>query len=152
MTAASGEEARVMRVLHVEDNAGDVRLVAEALRESGLDVEVHVVPDGSRAMAFLRAEGQFIGAERPDLILMDLNLPGKGGREILGEIKRDPGFRTIPVVVLSTSTAPLDINEAYELHANCYVAKPVDLQGLFETIGAIGRFWLQLAKVAPSTG
>jgi len=147
MTAHSGEEARALRVLHVEDNAGDVRLVAEALRELGIPLEVYVAPDGSQAMEFLRREAQFTGAQRPDLILLDLNLPRKGGREVLAEIKCDPALKAIPVVVLSISTAPLDIAEAYELHANCYVTKPVDLQRLFETIGAIGKFWLQLAKL-----
>jgi chemotaxis family two-component system response regulator Rcp1 len=147
MMAQSGEAARTLRVLHVEDNAGDVRLIAEALRESGIAIEVFVVPDGSQAMEFLRREARFTGAQRPDLILLDLNLPRKGGREVLAEIKRDLALKTIPVVVLSTSSAPLDIAEAYELHANCYVTKPVDLQGLFETIGAIGKFWLQLAKL-----
>jgi len=147
MTAHSGEEARALRVLHVEDNAGDVRLVAEALRELGIALEVYVAPDGSQAMEFLRREAQFTGAQRPDLILLDLNLPRKGGREVLAEIKCDPALKAIPVVVLSTSTAPSDIAEAYELLANCYVTKPVDLQRLFETIGAIGKFWLQLARL-----
>lgn len=150
MTAHSGEEVRALRVLHVEDNAGDVRLIAEALRELGIALEVYVVPDGSQAMEFLRRQAQFTGAQRPDLILLDLNLPRKGGREVLAEIKCDPALKTIPVVVLSTSTAQLDIAEAYELHANCYVTKPVDLQGLFETIDAIGKFWLQLAKLPPA--
>ena len=145
--AHSGDVARTLRVLHVEDNAGDVRLIAEALRESGIAFDVFVVSDGSQAMEFLRREAQFTGAQRPDLILLDLNLPKKGGREVLAEIKRDPALKTIPVVVLSTSSAPLDVTEAYELHANCYVTKPIDLQELFETIGAIGKFWLQLAKL-----
>jgi CheY-like chemotaxis protein len=143
----SDDAARTLRVLHVEDNDGDVRLIAEALRESGIGVDVFVVPDGSQAMEFLRREAQFSGAQRPDLILLDLNLPKKGGREVLAEIKRDPALKTIPVVVLSTSSAPLEIAEAYELHANCYVTKPVDLHELFVTIGAIGKFWLRLAKL-----
>jgi CheY-like chemotaxis protein len=148
--SSRGESPPLLRVLHIEDNAGDVRLVAEALHEAGIDVQVHVVPDGSQAMEFLRREGQFAAVARPDLVLLDLNLPRKGGREVLAEMKLDPSLKTIPVVVLTTSTAPLDIAEAYELHANCYVTKPVDLQALFETIGAIGKFWLRLAKL-PST-
>jgi CheY-like chemotaxis protein len=151
MMASGAEEARLLRVLHIEDNAGDVRLIAEALQESGIDVEVHVVSDGSEAMEYLHRHGQFAGAPRPDLVLLDLNLPRKGGREVLAEIKGDPALKTIPVIVLTTSTAPLDIAEAYGLHANCYVTKPVDLQALFETIGAIGKFWLQLAKLTPSS-
>ena len=124
-----------------------MRLVAEALRELGIALEVYVAPDRSQAMEFLRHEARFTGAQRPDLILLDLNLPRKGGLEVLAEIKCDPALKAIPVVVLSTSTAPLDIAEAYELLPNCYVTKPVDLQRLFETIGAIGKFWLQLAKL-----
>ena len=150
MAAHGGVAGRILRVLHVEDNAGDVRLIAEALRESGIALEVHVVPDGTQAMAFLRREAQFSDAERPDVVLLDMNLPRKGGREVLAEIKGDATLKTIPVVVLSTSSSPLDITEAYELHANCYVSKPVDLQGLFETIGAVGKFWLQLVKL-PAT-
>jgi len=134
-------------MLHIEDNAGDVRLVAEALHEANIEVQVDVVPDGSQAMAFLRREGQFAAAPRPNLILLDLNLPRKGGREVLSELKSDPALRAIPVVVLTTSTAPMDIAEAYDLHANCYVTKPVDLEALFEAISAIGKFWLRRAKL-----
>lgn len=137
----------MLRLLHVEDNDGDVRLVREALRETGIAVEVYVVPDGSQAMDFLRREAEFTGAQRPDLILLDLNLPRKGGREVLAEIKQDPALKSIPIVILTTSTAPLDIAEAYQLHANCYVTKPVGLQELFETISAISKFWLQLANL-----
>jgi chemotaxis family two-component system response regulator Rcp1 len=141
------EKPRLLRMLHIEDNAGDVRLVAEALHEANIEVQVDVVPDGSQAMAFLRREGQFAAAPRPNLILLDLNLPRKGGREVLSELKSDPALRAIPVVVLTTSTAPLDIAEAYDLHANCYVTKPVDLEALFEAISAIGKFWLRRAKL-----
>jgi CheY-like chemotaxis protein len=144
---STGDESRILRVLHIEDNAGDVRLIAEALRELAIDVEVDVVPDGFEAMEYLHQEGQFARAARPDLVLLDLNLPRKAGREVLAEIKRDPALKTIPVVVLTTSAALLDITQAYELHANCYVTKPVDLPALFETIAAIGRFWLQVAKL-----
>jgi two-component system, chemotaxis family, response regulator Rcp1 len=147
MMPSSGAEARLLRVLHIEDNAGDVRLVAEALQDSGIAVEIDIVADGFQAMEYLHREGQFARAARPDLVLLDLNLPRKAGREVLAEIKGDPVLKTIPVVVLTTSTAPSDISEAYELHANCYVSKPVDLQTLFETIEAIGRFWLQVAKL-----
>jgi chemotaxis family two-component system response regulator Rcp1 len=147
MRPCSDGASRVLRVLHIEDNAGDVRLIAEALQESGLTVAVDVVSNGCQAMEYLHREGPYSRAARPDLVLLDLNLPIKAGREVLAEIKGDPALKTIPVVVLTTSTAPLDIHEAYELHANCYVTKPVDLQGLFEAIGSIGRFWLQLAKL-----
>ena len=149
MLPSSSKELAVLRVLHIEDNAGDVRLIAEALQEAGIAVEVYVVTDGAEAMDYLRREGRFAGAPRPDLILLDLNLPRKGGREVLTEIKCDPALKTIPVVILTTSTSPLDIAEAYQLHVNCYVTKPVDLQALFETIGVIGKFWLQLAKLPP---
>lgn len=150
MTGHRGDDTRVLLVLHVEDNAGDVRLVAEALKESGILHEAYVVHDGSQAFEFLRRQGPFFDAPRPDLILLDLNLPRKGGREVLAEIKSDPELKSIPVVVFTTSASPMDVNEAYELHANCYVIKPVDLQALFETIGAIGRFWLQVAKLPPT--
>jgi two-component system, chemotaxis family, response regulator Rcp1 len=149
MAARGAGESRRLRVLHVEDNAGDVRLIAEALKESGIDHEIYVVTDGPRALEFLHGQGDLAGTPRPDLILLDLNLPRRGGREVLAEVKRDPRLKTIPIVVLTTSAAPMDIAEAYELHANCYVTKPVDLKALFETIGAIGKFWLQFAKLPP---
>src|ERR687884_1433856 len=118
---------RAIEILLVEDSPGDVRLTREALRDGKVRNNLSVVTDGVEALAFLRREGRYADAPRPDLILLDLNLPKKDGREVLAEIKADPNLRRIPVVVLTTSEAEQDIVETYNLHANCYVKKPVDL-------------------------
>ena len=129
-------------ILLVEDSLGDVRLIREALREIGGDHSLHVVNDGVEALAFLRRKGAFESAPRPDLILLDLNLTKKNGREVLSEIKADAGLRDIPVVVLTISTAEEDILTAYRLQANCHVIKPVNLDQFFLVVQSIERYWL----------
>lgn len=138
---------RVVEVLLVEDNAGDVRLTTEAIRESGLRINLSVAEDGEDAMAFLHREGRYANAPRPDLILLDLNLPKKDGREVLGEIKSDPGLKRIPVIVLTTSSSERDIQMTYELHANCYVTKSMDLDQFDHVIKTIEDFWLKIVKL-----
>jgi two-component system, chemotaxis family, response regulator Rcp1 len=134
-------------ILLVEDNPGDVRLTREALKEGKVANVLHVAADGVEALAFLRREGRFTDAVRPDLILLDLNLPRKDGREVLEEIKRDPDLRSIPVVVLTTSQAEEDILRAYRLRANCYVTKPVDLDQFIKVVHSIEDFWLTIVKL-----
>ncbi|RMF59596.1 MAG: response regulator, partial [Calditrichaeota bacterium] len=124
------------------DNEGDIRLTVEALRELAVMNRVSVVRDGRKALAFLRREAEFRDAARPDLIFLDLNLPGMNGKELLREIKNDDALKSIPVLILSTSTATADICEAYRLHANCYVSKPVDLDHFFDVMHSIHDFWL----------
>ena len=138
---------RPVEILLVEDNPGDVRLTLEAFKEGKLRNRLHVARDGEEALAHLRREGAYTAASRPDLILLDLNLPKKDGREVLGEIKADPDLRRIPVVVLTTSKAEQDILKAYELHANCYITKPVDLDQFLRVVRAIEEFWLELVKL-----
>ena len=140
---------RTVEILLVEDNPGDVRLTREALREGKLQVELHVASDGVEALEFLRREGRFANAVRPDLILLDLNLPRKDGREVLGEIKGDPRFRSIPVVILTSSQAEQDIARAYQLNANCYVTKPVDLDQFIHVVQSIESFWFSVVKLPP---
>lgn len=139
--------SRLPRILIVEDNPGDVRLIQEAFQESGRAHEAAVARDGVEALDYLFQRGGFIGAERPDLILLDLNLPKKGGREVLAEVKADGALMHIPVVVFSSSAAPPDVTGAYKLHANCYVTKPADLDELFKVISWIERFWLGTATL-----
>jgi CheY-like chemotaxis protein len=127
--------------LLVEDNPGDVRLTREALREEGRGNRLSVVPDGVEALRFLRREEGYAEAARPDVILLDLNLPRKDGREVLAEIKNDDSLRRIPVVVLSSSRAETDVARSYDLHANCYVTKPADLDQFLQVIRSIDRFW-----------
>lgn len=134
-------------VLLVEDNPGDVRLTREALSEGGRQIRLNVVNDGLEAMRYLRREGAYSGAGRPNLILLDLNLPKKDGREVLSEIKADKDLRLIPVVVMTTSDAPPDIRRAYDLHANCYVTKPADFGDFVTLVRSIETFWLSVAKV-----
>ncbi len=143
MTAAAVE------ILLVEDNPADVRLTREALREGagGLRHRLHVVEDGVQALAFLRREAGYWEVPRPDLILLDLNLPRKDGREVLQEIKADPELRSIPVVVLTTSRSEEDVLRSYQLHANCYVTKPVDLDQFLEVVRRIEAFWLGVARL-----
>ena len=131
-----------LEILLVEDNPADVRLTQEAFREGKIHNKLAVVRDGVEAMDFLRRRGKYAGATRPDLILLDLNLPRKDGREVLAEIKSDPELMRIPVVVLTTSRAEMDIIKSYNLHANCYVVKPVDLDQFISVIKSIDNFWL----------
>ena len=126
----------------VEDNPGDVRLAVEALREGKVRNHMHIVDDGEKALAFLRRQGQYAEVPRPDLILLDLNLPKKNGQEVLAEIKQDPDLRRIPVVILTVSEAEADILKAYNLHANCYITKPVDLDRFIQVVKSIEDFWL----------
>ena len=128
-------------ILLVEDNPGDVRLIREALRDTVRPVTLEVVRDGAEAMAFLRRQGPYNNAPRPHLILLDLNLPKKDGREVLACVKGDSVLRLIPVVVLTTSEAQQDIMQSYDLHANCYVTKPMDLQRFITAVQAIEDFW-----------
>jgi CheY-like chemotaxis protein len=133
----------------VEDNPGDVRLTREALREARIRNRLHVARDGVEALAFLRREGAFGGAPRPDLILLDLNLPRKDGREVLAELKADPDLKRIPVVVLTTSQDDDDILRSYNLHANSYIVKPVDLEHFIAVVRSIEEFWLTVVKLPP---
>ena len=138
---------RPVSILLVEDNPGDVRLTQEALKESKVLNNLSVVADGVEAMAYLRREREYAAAILPDLILLDLNLPKKDGREVLEEIKSDPALRCIPVVILTTSTAEQDILRSYDLHANCYVTKPVDLEQFIKVVQTIEEFWLTIVTL-----
>ncbi|MGD9101656.1 MAG: response regulator [Anaerolineae bacterium] len=140
---------RLFQILLVEDNPGDVRLTFEALKEGQVRSNLNVVKDGVEALAFLRREGKYAGAARPDLILLDLNLPKMDGREVLAEIKRSSHLRCIPVVVLTTSTAEQDVRKSYGLHANCYVTKPANLDQFVQVIKAIEDFWLTTVRLPP---
>jgi CheY-like chemotaxis protein len=133
----------------VEDNPGDVRLTVEALKESKVRNNMSVVCDGAEAIAFLRRQGAHKKAPRPDIILLDLNLPKKDGREVLAEIKQDPDFKRIPVVILTTSKAEEDILRTYNLHANCYITKPVNLNQFMLVVKAIEDFWFMIVKLPP---
>ena len=139
--------ARPARILIVEDNPGDVRLIQEAFQDTGRAHQAAVARDGVEALDYLFQRGGFDGAPRPDLILLDLNLPKKGGREVLVEIKSNDALMHIPVVVFSSSSAPPDVTGAYKLHANCYVTKPADLDELFKVISWIEKFWLGTATL-----
>ncbi|HWP28142.1 MAG TPA: response regulator [Chloroflexota bacterium] len=140
-------EGRSIEILLVEDNPGDVRLTIEALREGKVRNNLSVATDGVEALEFLRRRGAFANAPRPDLILLDLNLPKKDGREVLAEIKADPDLKTIPVVILTTSKADEDVVRSYHLHANCYVTKPVDLDQFISVVRAIEDFWLTIVAL-----
>ena len=142
-------EGRPVRILLVEDNPGDVRLTKEALKEAKVRNEISVAGDGEEALAFLRKEGKFEGVKHPDVILLDLNLPRKGGLEVLREIKNDEGLKRIPVVVVTSSKAEQDIVRSYNLHANCFVTKPVDLNQFLEVIRSIEDFWLSIVWLPP---
>ncbi len=141
-----------IEILLVEDNPGDVRLTKEALREAKVYNNLYVAKDGVEALAFLRREGSFADAMIPDLILLDLNLPRKDGREVLTEIKADEELRRIPVVILTTSESEEDILRTYDLHANCYVTKPVDLDQFIHVVRSIEGFWLTVVKLPPKSG
>jgi CheY-like chemotaxis protein len=140
-----------IEILLVEDNPGDVRLTLEALKEGKVRNNLHVAADGMEALAFLRRQGKYAEAPRPDLILLDLNLPKKDGRAVLGEIKLDEALKRIPVVVLTTSRAEEDILRSYDLHANCYITKPVDLERFFTVVKSIEDFWLTVVKLPPGS-
>lgn len=144
MTRPTG---RPIEILLVEDNPGDVRLTVEGLNEGKVRNNLHVAKDGVEALAFLHRESEYADAVRPDLILLDLNLPRKDGREVLVDIKADPDLKTIPVVVLTTSRAEQDVLRSYELQANCYITKPVDLEQFIQVVKSIEDFWLTVVTL-----
>ena len=139
-----------IEILLVEDNPGDVRLTREALKEGKVYSNLHTVKDGVEAMEFLRKKGKYKDVPRPDIILLDLNLPKKDGREVLEEIKTDDDLKRIPVVVLTTSKAEEDVLRTYNLHANCYVTKPVDLEKFMVVVKTIDVFWLTVVTLPPN--
>lgn len=138
---------KAIQVLLVEDNPGDVRLTMEAFKDARVINHFSVVEDGEEALAYLRREGKYATASLPDLVLLDLNLPKKDGREVLQEIKGDETLKRIPVVILTTSTAEQDILKTYDLHANCYINKPVDFEQFLTVVRAIENFWLTVVKL-----
>lgn len=138
---------RLVEILLVEDNPGDVRLTIEALREGKVRNHLNVATDGVEALAFVRHEGVYADSPRPDVILLDLNLPRKDGREVLAQIKTDDNLKTIPVVILTTSKADEDIIRSYQLNANCYITKPVDLDQFITVVRSIEDFWLTIVTL-----
>ncbi|MBU1050202.1 response regulator [Candidatus Bipolaricaulota bacterium] len=139
-------------ILLVEDNEGDARLAKEALKEAKVANTLHWVEDGEEAMKFLHQEGKYSESPRPQVILLDLNLPKKDGREVLAAIKHDEALRRIPVVILTASEAESDIMKTYDLHANCYITKPIDLDQFLKVVKAIEGFWLTIVKLPNGTG
>ena len=139
-------------ILLVEDSPGDVRLTREALKDAKMHINLHVASDGIEAMDFLNREGDYADVPRPDLILLDLNLPRKDGRQVLEEIKVNPALMTIPIVILTTSASEEDVLRSYRLHANCYISKPVDLDGFLKVIKSIDNFWLSIVKLPREPG
>lgn len=139
----------IVEILLVEDNPADVRLTMEAFKDSKILNNLNVVNDGVEAIQYLKKEGSYTNSTRPDMVLLDLNLPKKNGREVLAEVKSDDTLKTIPIVVLTTSQSEEDISSAYKLHANCYVTKPVDFDNFMRIIGSIEDFWLTVAKLPP---
>ena len=146
---ATRPEIGPVEILLVEDNPADVRLTQEDLNSDRLWNNLSVAKDGVEAMAYLRREGKFAGVTRPDLVLLDLNLPKKDGREVLAEIKADEKLKLIPVVILTTSADEEDILKAYELHANCYITKPVDLRHFMKAVKSIEDFWFAVVRLPP---
>jgi len=142
-------EASLVEILLVEDSPGDVRLTLEALKEAKMNNRMTVVGDGVEAMEYLRRQGKYVDATRPDVVLLDLNLPRKDGRKVLAEMKEDPDLRVIPVVVLTTSRAEEDVLKAYQHHANCYITKPVDFQQFLHVVQSIENFWLSVVRLPP---
>jgi CheY-like chemotaxis protein len=145
----NGTRGRAIEILLVEDNPGDVRLIQEALRDGKVWNNPHVVSDGEAALDYVYRRGEFVEAPRPDMVLLDLNLPKKDGREVLAVIKSDPDLRRIPVVVLTTSKEEEDVLRAYNLAANCYVTKPVEFDEFMKVIQAIENFWLTIVALPP---
>ncbi len=143
------ESGKVIDILLVDDNAGDIRLAQEALKESKIRNTIYVAKDGVQAMDFLLRRGTHAGAPRPDLVLLDLNLPRKDGREVLAEIKANPDLKRIPVVILTISKSEEDILKSYDLHANCYITKPIDLHQFMRVVRSIEDFWLTIVKLPP---
>lgn len=147
MTSSWEDKSMGIEVLLVEDSPGDVRLTQEAFRDANMSIHLHIASDGVEAMSFLNKEGDHAGAPRPDLILLDLNLPRMDGREVLAHIKADANLRTIPTVILTTSEAEVDIVNSYELQANCYLSKPVQLDAFESLVRSINDFWLTRVKL-----
>jgi chemotaxis family two-component system response regulator Rcp1 len=146
---SAGETGKPIEILIIEDNPGDVRLTQEALRDAKVRNHMSVAKDGVEALAFLHREGKYGSAPHPDLILLDLNLPRKDGREVLAEIKADLNLRCVPVVILTTSQDEHDVLGAYESHANCYIVKPVDLGQFIAVVKSIEDFWFQVVRLPP---
>ena len=144
-------EGRPIEILLIEDSPSDTELTVEALREAKMRNHLSIVEDGVQAIEFLRRKGKFAQSPRPDLILLDLNLPRKDGREVLAEIKADDDLKTIPTVVLTTSRAEQDVLQSYKLNANCYITKPVDFEQFLEVIRSIESFWLYVVTLPPGT-
>jgi two-component system, chemotaxis family, response regulator Rcp1 len=147
MMKSIGQDAEPIEVLLVEDSPGDVRLTREAFKDAKVHINLHVARDGAEAMAFLGHEGNYANVPRPDLILLDLNLPKKDGREVLKEIKENDTLKSIPIVILTTSASEADILRSYRLHANCYITKPVGLDGFLKVVNSIDSFWLSVVKL-----
>jgi CheY-like chemotaxis protein len=147
MMETIGTGAAGIEILLVEDSPGDVRLTQEAFKDAKVHVNLQVASDGVEALALLRREGEYANSPRPDLILLDLNLPKKDGRQVLKEIKESSTLKSIPVVILTTSAAEADILRSYLLHANCYITKPVDLAGFLNVVKSIDNFWLSVVKL-----
>jgi two-component system, chemotaxis family, response regulator Rcp1 len=147
MTEFAGTPGVSIVVLLVEDSAGDVRLTREAFKEAKMSINLHVATDGVEAMDFLNRVGKYADAPRPDLLLLDLNLPKKDGREVLAEIKANPTLMSIPVFILTTSAADEDVLRSYRLHANAYITKPVGLEGFLEVVKSIDSFWLTVVRL-----
>jgi chemotaxis family two-component system response regulator Rcp1 len=143
----NSDVARPIEILLVEDSPGDARLAMEALKEAKVRNTLHWVKDGVEAMEFLRRQGQYSDAHRPDVILLDLNLPRKDGREVLGEVKSDENLRRIPVVILTISADEEDILRSYDTYANCYITKPLDLDSFMAVVKSIEDFWLEIVKL-----
>ncbi|MDQ6751382.1 MAG: response regulator [Actinomycetota bacterium] len=141
----NAQAARPIQILLVEDSPGDVRLTEEILRDAKIANDLHVVNDGEQAMDFLRSTD----APRPDVMMLDLNLPRKDGREVLAELKGDPELRRIPVIVLTTSSADQDVLRSYDLNANCYITKPIDLDEFISVVRSIENFWLSIVRLPP---
>ncbi|AGB36362.1 response regulator [Natronococcus occultus] len=149
MSEAGQHTPEPAQLLLVEDNPGDVRLTREAFKQGRIDNDLHTVSDGSDALDFLRQRGEYEDAPRPDLVLLDLNLPRKDGEEVLAELKDDPELQSIPVIVLTSSRAEEDIARSYELHANAYLTKPVDPDEFIETVRAFEKFWFSVVRLPP---
>ena len=149
MSESDTVQAEPVQILLVEDNPGDVRLTREAFKQGRIENDLHVVSDGFEALSFLTQEDEYADVPRPDLILLDLNLPRKDGEDVLKELKDDPALRSIPVIVLTSSSADEDIARSYELHANAYLTKPVDPDEFIETVRAFERFWFSVVRLPP---
>ncbi|AFO59186.1 MULTISPECIES: response regulator [Natrinema] len=149
MSDSDSFRAEPAQILLVEDNPGDVRLTKEAFKQGRIENDLHVVSDGTEALDFLGRQGPYTDAPRPDLVLLDLNLPGKDGAEVLEELKADPVLRSIPVIVLTSSRAEEDVVKSYELHANAYLTKPVDPDEFIETVRAFEKFWFSVVRLPP---